>query len=135
MKKKRNILTSCILKPLSVAYGTGMKLRNKMFDYGVLKQQEFDIPVIVVGNLSVGGTGKTPHTEYIIDALRYRFRLGVLQRRATAARPKDSSMPGHRRHRRLTATNLYRYTENSAKDVSVAVCEDRCPGNRGDAQD
>lgn len=99
MKKKRNILTSCILKPLSVAYGTGMKLRNKMFDYGVLKQHEFDIPVIVVGNLSVGGTGKTPHTEYIIDA-RATGSASECSAAATAARPKDSSMPGHRRHRR-----------------------------------
>lgn len=127
MKKKRNILTSCILKPLSVAYGTGMKLRNKMFDYGVLKQHEFDIPVIVVGNLSVGGTGKTPHTEYIIDALRYRFRLGVLSR-GYRRKTKGFVYAGPSSTPALIGDEPYQIYRKFGKDVSVAVCEDRCRG-------
>jgi tetraacyldisaccharide 4'-kinase len=55
--------------PLSLAYGTVGWLRNKLFDYGILRQHTFELPVIVVGNLSMGGTGKTPHIEYLIRLL------------------------------------------------------------------
>ncbi|GHV62333.1 tetraacyldisaccharide 4'-kinase [Bacteroidia bacterium] len=51
-----------------------------MFDCGVLKSREFDIPIICVGNLSVGGTGKTPHTELIISELRKNYRVACLSR-------------------------------------------------------
>ena len=61
--------TRKILYPLSVLYGEITRIRNKMYDNGVLKSTQFDIPVIVVGNLSVGGTGKTPQIEYLIRLL------------------------------------------------------------------
>ena len=52
-----------------------------MFDKGfMLKQHTFDIPIVVIGNLTMGGAGKTPHTEYVIDHLRHEFRIGVLSR-------------------------------------------------------
>ena len=51
-----------------------------MFDIGILKQNEFDIPIISVGNIAVGGTGKTPHTEYIVDILKDRYNIGILSR-------------------------------------------------------
>lgn len=61
-KKKRvnPILSTLLLKPLSLAYGAVTGTRNKMFDFGILAQREFDIPVLVVGNIAAGGTGKTP---------------------------------------------------------------------------
>lgn len=58
------------LYPLSWLYGIGVCLRNKLFDWGWLRSKSFDIPVICVGNLAVGGTGKTPHTEYLIRLLQ-----------------------------------------------------------------
>lgn len=58
------------LAPLSWLYGIGVGFRNKLFDWKVLPSEEFDVPVIAVGNITVGGTGKTPHTEYIIDLLK-----------------------------------------------------------------
>ena len=51
-----------------------------MFKWQILKQKEFQVPVVVVGNIGVGGTGKTPHTEYIINLLRYKYHVGVLSR-------------------------------------------------------
>ena len=54
------------LYPVSWLYGTGVWLRNKLFDWGIYKERKFDVPIISVGNITVGGTGKTPHTEYLI---------------------------------------------------------------------
>jgi len=55
-------------------------IRNKFFDWGILKHKEFDIPVICIGNITAGGTGKTPHTEYLIRLLKDKYRVGVLSR-------------------------------------------------------
>ena len=72
--------TRKILYPLSVLYGEITKIRNKMYDKGVLKSTQFEIPVIVVGNLSVGGTGKTPQIEYLIRLLKKDHKIAVLSR-------------------------------------------------------
>ncbi len=68
------------LLPLSWLYGGVVNLRNWMFDCNVLKQRSFDIPVICVGNITVGGTGKTPHIEYLIRLLSKQYRVAVLSR-------------------------------------------------------
>ncbi|MDO5572286.1 MAG: tetraacyldisaccharide 4'-kinase [Bacteroidales bacterium] len=67
--------------PLSILYGMGVYFRNKLFDFGILKEESFPIPIINVGNITVGGTGKTPHTEYIVDLLtKSGYKVGVLSR-------------------------------------------------------
>ncbi|MDD4632477.1 MAG: tetraacyldisaccharide 4'-kinase [Proteiniphilum sp.] len=66
--------------PLSWLYGIGVDLRNWLFNRKILKQHTFDIPVICVGNLTVGGTGKTPHIEYLIRLLTPRYKVAVLSR-------------------------------------------------------
>ena len=60
-----------LLAPLSGLYGLGVWVRKKMFDWGQIKSTSFEdvVPVICVGNLAVGGTGKTPHTEYLVNLL------------------------------------------------------------------
>jgi tetraacyldisaccharide 4'-kinase len=68
------------LLPLSWLYGLGVKLRNDMFEIGLLKSRSFDTPVISVGNITVGGTGKTPHVEYLIRLLQDKFKVAVLSR-------------------------------------------------------
>lgn len=68
------------LLPLSFLYEMGVRFRNQLFDWGLLKGKKYPIPVISVGNLTVGGTGKTPHTEYLIRLLSSRYRLAVLSR-------------------------------------------------------
>ena len=66
--------------PLSWLYGLVVSIRNLMFDYGMLKSRTFNLPVICVGNLTVGGTGKTPHTEYLIKLLSKHYQVAVLSR-------------------------------------------------------
>lgn len=76
----RNPIIKLVLLPLSWVYGLAMWWRNMFYDKGIFKSQSFDIPVIVVGNLAVGGTGKTPHIEYIIEQLSTEFKVAVLSR-------------------------------------------------------
>lgn len=68
------------LLPASWIYGTGVYLRNKLFDWGFFQEHSFDIPIICIGNITVGGTGKTPHTEYLIRLLQKHYQVAVLSR-------------------------------------------------------
>ncbi|MBQ9076735.1 MAG: tetraacyldisaccharide 4'-kinase [Muribaculaceae bacterium] len=125
--RKNKFISTLVLMPLSKIYGMIVGIRNRMFDIGLLKQREFDVPVVVIGNIAVGGTGKTPHTEFIIDALRNSYHIGVLSR-------------GYKRHSKgfVLATNRttpydigdepYQVFRKYGNDVTVAVCEDRCKG-------
>lgn len=69
-----------ILFPFAVLYGLITSIRNFLFDKGMLKSYSFDLPVIAVGNLSVGGTGKTPQIEYLIRLLSNHFKVATLSR-------------------------------------------------------
>ncbi len=66
--------------PFSILYGLITSIRNKAFDYGILKSKSYDIPLIAVGNLSVGGTGKSPMIEYLIGHLPESLKIAVLSR-------------------------------------------------------
>lgn len=68
------------LMPLSWLYGLGVKFRNFLFDVGFLKSHSYKTPVISVGNITVGGTGKTPHVEYLVRLLKDKIRVAVLSR-------------------------------------------------------
>ena len=57
------------LLPLSFLYGLGVRIRNMLFDMDILKSRSFTMPVISVGNITVGGAGKTPHVEYLVRLL------------------------------------------------------------------
>ncbi len=61
-------------------YSIGVYIRNMLYHYGLLRTTEVDIPTICVGNLAVGGTGKTPHTEYLIRLLHNDYKVAVLSR-------------------------------------------------------
>ena len=125
--KQRSLTAKCLLMPLSKVYGAVTWTRNKMFDMGILPQREFEIPIVAVGNIAVGGTGKTPHTEYIINLLRRTKKVGVLSR-------------GYKRHTKgfVAATphstprdigdESYQMYHKFNRQVMVAVCEDRVKG-------
>ena len=69
-----------ILFPFSVIYGCIIWLRNKLFDKNILRSATFNFPLICVGNLAVGGTGKTPMAEYLVRLLRNKYNMATLSR-------------------------------------------------------
>ena len=90
------------LIPFSWLYGIGVSVRNFLFDCGLLRSSSYDIPVISVGNITVGGTGKTPLTEYLIRLLSPKHQATyapqVRQARATS---------GTSRSRRSTSIRIF----------------------------
>ena len=68
------------LLPLSWLYGLGVRFRNALFEMGILKQHSYSLPVISVGNITVGGSGKTPHVEYLVRLLNNLTKVAVLSR-------------------------------------------------------
>ncbi len=76
----QRFLFRVLLAPLSLLYGIGVSIRNGLYSQGLLKGVEFNLPVISVGNLSVGGAGKTPHIEYLIRLLKDYVEVATLSR-------------------------------------------------------
>ena len=69
-----------LLYPLALIYGAIVWLRNRLYDTKFFTSIEFSVPVITVGNLSTGGTGKTPHVEYLIRMLHYQYKVATMSR-------------------------------------------------------
>lgn len=123
------ISKTIVLTPLSYLYGAVTYVRNKLFDWNILKSEKFSIPVVSVGNIAVGGTGKTPHTEYIISLLRNSHTIGILSR---GYKRKTSGFVMASAH--STPNDIgdepYQIYQKFGKTVSVAVCEKRVEGIR-----
>ena len=127
--KKRSLLAKMVLLPCSKLYGGITYMRNKFFDWHLLKEVEFDIPVVTVGNLAVGGTGKTPHVEYIVDAFRKQRKLAVLSR-GYRRNTKGFIIAGRTSTPRDIGDESYQIYHKFNGEVTVAVCEDRVHGIR-----
>ena len=114
------------LMPLSWLYGFGVGIRNQMFEMGILKSRSFKVPVISVGNITVGGSGKTPHVEYLVKLLKDKVKVAVLSRgykrksRGYVLSDKDTPMA-------MIGDEPYQMKRKFA-DVYVAVDKDRCEG-------
>ena len=115
-----------LLKLVSYIYRLVISVRHLLFDCGLLKSEEFKTPIICVGNITVGGTGKTPHTEMLIRMLESRYRIAVLSRgykRKTKgfriAAPGDT-------YAQIGDEPLQ--IKQKFPNITVAVCEDRCTG-------
>lgn len=124
---RSRLLSMLLLYPMSRLYGLGVWVRNRMFDHGLLKSREFKVPVVVVGNLAVGGTGKTPHVEYLIEALSPTHRIAVLSRGYKRASSGFLlATPG------VTARELgdepFQIYSKYGDGITVAVCEKRTEG-------
>ena len=114
------------LLPLSWVYGLVVKARNLMFDIGVLKSRSFQVPVISVGNLTVGGTGKTPHVEYLIELLHKKFKVAVLSR---GYKRKNSGYLVADEHTTVHDIGDEPFQmKQKFKDITVAVDKKRCHG-------
>ena len=75
-----DIVIRLLLLPFALVYGLGIGLRNLMYRIGVLRSVRFDLPVISIGNLTVGGAGKSPHIEYMLRWLDPYIHISVLSR-------------------------------------------------------
>lgn len=127
--KRGSVLSKIFLLPCSKLYGAITYTRNKMFDWKVLKEVEFDIPVITVGNLAVGGTGKTPLVEYLANAFRRNHKVAILSR-GYRRRTKGFIIAGRTSTPQDIGDEAYQAYHKFEGMVTVAVCEDRVFGIR-----
>ncbi|UIR55739.1 tetraacyldisaccharide 4'-kinase [Sphingobacterium sp. SRCM116780] len=115
-----------LLFPFSMVYGLIIWTRNRLFDFQILKSKSYDIPTIVVGNLAIGGTGKSPMTEFIIKLLKDKFKV------ATLSRGYGRETKGFRLVQTSSTANEVGdeplQFKNKFPDITVSVCEDRCNG-------
>jgi tetraacyldisaccharide 4'-kinase len=115
-----------ILRPLGWLYGLITGIRNRLYDYGWRKSQVFPIPVISIGNITVGGTGKTPHAEYTATLLMDRFKTAVLSR-GYGRHTKGFFMSDNRSDSGLIGDEPLQI-KHRFPDLEVAVCNDRAKG-------
>lgn len=114
-----------LLLPFSVLYGLVILVRNKLYDTGVFSQTSFDLPVICVGNLVVGGSGKSPVTEYLIRLLD-KHSIAVLSR--GYGRSTKGFLLADATASASTIGDEPMQFYNKFPDITVAVCEDRVKG-------
>ena len=115
------------LYPLSWLYGAGVCLRNKLFDWGWLRSRSFDVPVICVGNIAVGGTGKTPHTEYLIKLLQNEGINVATLSRGYKRKSKGYILATAESSVQKIGDEPYQI-KSKFPDIRVAVDENRCHG-------
>lgn len=128
-KEQRKSIMEALLKPFSWGYGSGVWLRNTAFDLGLLPQEEFDVPVVSVGNITVGGTGKTPHVEYIIEKLYNRYNVAVLSR-GFKRKTKGFILASNNSTPRDIGDEPYQIYRKYSGLITLAVCESRRKGIR-----
>lgn len=119
-------LGNIILIPLSVVYGRVMAIRNFFFDTGIIPSKQFRISTICVGNLVAGGTGKTPHVEYLLSLFNNDFRIAVLSR-GYMRKTKGFILAGQNANSRTIGDEPFQIF-SKFQDVSVAVDEKRVNG-------
>lgn len=125
--KLRRVYANFVLLPASKIYGLVTWMRNKLFDWNILKQHTFGVPVVVVGNLVAGGSGKTPHTEYLVDGLRHSYHLAVLSRGYKRSTKGFVMASAHSTPRDI-GDEPYQMYHKFGGQVPVFVCEDRVRG-------
>ena len=114
------------LAPVAFFYGLGISVRHKLFDWKILRSQEYDIPVICVGNITVGGTGKTPVTEMLIKRLKGEYNIAVLSR--GYKRQTKGYLEVQPNMSFLKSGDEPKQIKLKYPDIVVAVCEKRAVG-------
>lgn len=115
-----------ILRPLGWLYGLITGIRNFLYNKGILKSAKFPIPIISIGNITVGGTGKTPHAEYTATLLKDRFKTAVLSR-GYGRHTKGFIMSDSRSDSGLIGDEPLQI-KRRFPDLEVAVCNNRAEG-------
>lgn len=129
LSNTKDTILTYLLTPLSWIYGGVTSFRNFLFDKKILKEEKFDVPIVSVGNLTVGGTGKTPHVEYIVGMLAMKYNIAVLSRgykRKTSGFiiANSKSTPD------IVGDEPLQIYQKFGMRVKVAVCENRRKGIR-----
>ena len=121
-------MLKCLLAPAALLYKAGVTFRHRLFDWGVLKSEKFDIPVVCIGNITVGGTGKTPMAEMVIAYMSQMHNVALLSR-GYGRRTKG--------YREVKTDSHYRDVGDEPLQIKlkfpetvVAVCEKRAEGIR-----
>lgn len=115
-----------LLLPISFLYSCVLFLRHKLYDWNILKSKSYDIPNICVGNLNLGGTGKTPHIEYLIRLLSNKYNIAVLSR-GYGRKTKGFLLANESHtHNDIGDEPLQYFTKFD--NIKIAVDENRCEG-------
>ena len=114
-----------LLFPFSIVYGIFILLRNKMYDWRIFKSTQFDVPIICIGNLVVGGAGKTPVTEYLVRLLS-DYKVAILSRGYGRGTKGFILADEHATSETIGDEPMQYYQKFS--NLTVGVCEDRVKG-------
>lgn len=114
-----------LLLPFSFIYGIAITLRKKLYDWGIMRSVKFNLPVICVGNLAVGGSGKTPTTEYLVRLLS-DYKIAILSR-GYGRKTSGFILADLNSTAESIGDEPLQYF-NKFKHITVAVCEDRVNG-------
>ena len=114
-----------LLLPFNVVYALVVYVRNLFFDWGIFQSTSFDMPIICVGNLAVGGSGKTPTTEYVVRLLS-EYKVAILSR-GYGRKTKGFVLADDAATAETIGDEPLQYYRKF-KNVTVAVCEDRVKG-------
>lgn len=115
-----------LLLPISLLYGLGVWIRNFFYDAGIIKPKEVNVNTIGVGNLSTGGTGKTPHVEYIVKLVKDQLKVATLSR--GYGRKSSGYVLADENSKSDQIGDEPRQYKQKFKDIIVAVCENRLDG-------
>lgn len=115
-----------LLAPISWIYGLVVWIRNHLYDNHILHSSQVSIPTICVGNLAVGGTGKTPMTEYLLNLLSSQYKVAVLSR--GYGRDTKGFRLANEHDSAQTIGDEPMQIHSRFPDIPVAVCADRVKG-------
>lgn len=115
-----------LLLPISLVYAFVLLIRHKLYDWGIFKSKSYNIPNICVGNLNLGGTGKTPHIEYLIRLLSENYKIAVLSR-GYGRKTKGYIVADDKQTHNDIGDEPLQY-HKKFNNITVAVDEDRCEG-------
>lgn len=122
----QKIITRILLSPFAMLYGIGVFMRNIFYDTGFLKATIFNLPVINVGNLTVGGAGKSPHVEYLIELLKPYIDIATLSR-GYMRKTKGFKWVEYKDNAESVGDEPLQY-KRKYRDLIVAVSESRNTG-------